>query len=265
MHVEGRGPPLLVIPGIQGRWQWMRPGIRALAMRCRVAAYGLAGDPEDVLPSEATCFDDLVRQAINAMSRAGMARTAVCGVSYGALIATRLAARYPDRVSALILVSPLPPGFKPDARIERLIARPRLMAPAFLAGAPRRTLPELRCARPSDWPRCGAGMVSFAVRWPQSPVRMAKRVQLLRGEDFIEDARQVVSPTLVLTGDDQLDSVVPPAMSRRYLALVPGSVEARMTRTGHFGMVTRPAEFARLVGDFVDGARTNTAIGESRE
>lgn len=255
MHVEGRGLPLLVIPGIQGRWEWMRPGIRALAGRFRVATYSLAGDREDLLPTSAACFDDLVRQALNALTRAGWTRAAVCGTSYGALIATRLAARYPDRVSALVLASPLPPDFRPDARIERLIARPRLMAPGFMAAAPLRTLPEIRLARPDDWRRCAAGMASLVLRWPQSPVRMAARIRLLAGEDFVADARRVSCPTLVLTGEDRIDGVVPPGMSRRYLALIPGAVEARLAHTGHFGMVTRPAEFARLVGDFVEMER----------
>lgn len=252
MHVEGRGLPLLVIPGLQGRWEWMQPGIRALGLRCRVATYSLAGDREDVLPLEATCFDDLVRQASNAMTRAGFTRAAVCGVSYGALVATRLAAQYPDRVSALVLASPLPPDFTPDARVSRLLAHPHLLAPAFLAGAPLRTLPELRSARPRDWPRCAAGMLRRVVSSPQSPGRMATRIRLLAGEDLIADARHVSCPTLVLTGDDGIDVVVPPAMSRRYLSLVPGAVEARLAGTGHFGMVTLPTDFARVVCDFLE-------------
>lgn len=256
MHVEGRGLPLLVIPGIQGRWEWMRPGVRALARRQRVITYSLAGDREDVLPADAKCFDDLVRQALNAMTRAGVTHAAVCGVSYGALVATRLAARHPDRVSALVLASPLAPDFRPDARIERLISMPRLMAPAFIAGAPLRTLPEIRRARPGDWPRCAAEMLSAVLRRPQSPTRMAARVHLLEGEDFVADARRVTCPTLVMTGDDDLDVVVPPAVSRRYLSLVPGAVGARLPMTGHFGMVTRPTEFARLVDEFLDAAST---------
>lgn len=272
MHVEGRGLPLLVIPGIQGRWEWMRPGVRALARWRRVITYSLAGDREDVLPSDATCFDDLVRQALNAMTRAGAARAAVCGVSYGALVAARLAARYPDRISALILSSPLPPDYAPDARIERLIASPRLMAPAFMAGAPLRTLPEVRRARPDDWARCAAGMLGTVLRRPQSPTRMAARVRLLAGEDFVADARRIICPTLVMTGDDELDVVVPPARSRRYLSLVPGAVGARLSGTGHFGMVTRPTEFARLVANFLermeggDSARRPEQIaGDSRD
>lgn len=251
MHVAGRGLPLLVIPGLQGRWQWLRPGLRALAMRCRVATYALAGDPGNVLPLHATHFDDLVRQAINAMNRAGMARAAVCGVSYGGLIATRLAARFPDRVSALILASPLPPDFAPDARVQRLISHPRLLAPGFMVGAPFRTLPEIRRARPDDWQRCAAGLTGRAIRWPQSPVRMAARIRMLDGEDLAADARRIQCPTLVVTGEDSLDGIVPPASSRRYVSLVPGAATVRLPRTGHFGVVTRPREFAATVFEFM--------------
>lgn len=251
MHVEGRGLPLLVIPGLQGRWEWMRPGVRALGRRFRVATYSLAGDREDLLPLRATTFDDLVRQALNALSRAGFTRAAVCGVSYGALVATRLAARHPDRVSALVLASPLPPDFRPDARVERLLAHPRLMAPAFLAAAPGRTLPEIRCARPDDWRTCAAGMLGQVLRSPQSPSRMAARVRLLDGEDLSADARHVTCPTLVVTGDDCMDVVVPPSSSRRYLSLIPGAVAANLPGTGHFGMVTRPEAFAEVVAGFV--------------
>lgn len=260
MHVEGRGLPLLVIPGLQGRWEWMRPGIRALGRSFRVATYSLAGDREDLLPLSASTFDDLVRQALNALGRAGFMRAAVCGVSYGALVATRLAARHPDRVSSLVLASPLPPDFAPDARVERLLAHPRLMAPAFIAGAPMRTLPEIRCARPTDWRTCAAGMLGQVLRSPQSPARMAARIRLLEGLDFTADARHVSCPTLVLTGDDRMDVVVPPSTSRRYLSLIPGAVDARLSGTGHFGMVTRPNAFAQIVADFVHERRAAVSV-----
>jgi len=32
----GSGPAIVLIPGIQGRWEWMRPSIRALAGKWRV-------------------------------------------------------------------------------------------------------------------------------------------------------------------------------------------------------------------------------------
>jgi len=262
MQILGHGPPLLVVPGLQGRWQWMRPGIRALGAHFRVATYSLAGDAEDVLPLTATSFDDLVRQARNVLARADMARAAICGVSYGALIATRLAARYPDLVSALILASPMPPDFTPDARVRRLIGHPRLMAPTFLAGAPGRTLPEIRRARPRDWPWCAAEMLSLVARWPQSPVRMAERVRMLEPEDLDADARRVRCPTLIVTGSDDLDVIVPPAGSRRFASLIPQATTITLPHTGHFGMVTRPHVFAQVVHDFLSRAHDGAPVDD---
>lgn len=262
MQTFGHGPPLLVIPGLQGRWQWMRPGIRVLASHFRVATYSLAGDAEEVLPLAATSFDDLVRQARNVLARAGMSRATVCGVSYGALIATRLAARYPDLVSALILASPLPPDFTPDARVRRLIGHPRLMAPTFVAGAPGRTLPEIRQARPRDWPWCAAEMLSLVARWPQSPVRMAERVRLLEDVDLVADARRVRCPTLIVTGVDGLDVIVPPAGSRRFASVIPHATTIALPHTGHFGMVTRPHVFAQVVRDFLARASDGASMDD---
>ena len=40
----GNGPPLVLIPGLQGRWEWMRPTVNALARTFRVLSFTLAGD-----------------------------------------------------------------------------------------------------------------------------------------------------------------------------------------------------------------------------
>ena len=42
---RGSGTPIVVIPGIQGRWEWMKPGIDALAQHGRVITFSLADEP----------------------------------------------------------------------------------------------------------------------------------------------------------------------------------------------------------------------------
>ena len=44
MMDEGTGPPVIVIPGIQGRWEWMRPALRALVPTLPDDLVSLAGD-----------------------------------------------------------------------------------------------------------------------------------------------------------------------------------------------------------------------------
>jgi hypothetical protein len=41
----GHGTPVIVIPGIQGRWEWMSPAIESLASDCRVITFSLCDEP----------------------------------------------------------------------------------------------------------------------------------------------------------------------------------------------------------------------------
>lgn len=252
MVIAGQGSTLLVIPGIQGRWEWARPAIKELARQHRVVSYSLSGERNTVPPLSARSFDDLVRQAINALNRATDGPAVVCGVSYGGLIAVRLAARHPERVRGLVLASPLNADFAPDDRMRRWVAHPRLMAPAFLAGSPGRIVPELRAARGRSWMPCAMELLGRVVRAPHSPDRMAERIRLLESEDLVADCRAVTQPTLLITGEPGLDRIVPPEASCRMLQWLPNARHVTIDRTGHWGCVTRRDAFASEVSQFVE-------------
>lgn len=252
MVVKGYGPALLMIPGLQGRWEWMAPAVDTLATRMRVVSYSLSGEPGAVPPTVARTFDDLVRQALNALRRATDDPAVVCGVSYGGLIALRLAARHPDRFRGVVLASPLNADYQPDARVRRWMAHPHLMAPAFLAGSPGRTLPEVRAASDGRWLQPALALLARVARAPHSPGRMAARLRMLHGEDLVADCRAVIRPTLLVTGEQQLDRIVPADASRRMLEWIPGARHVTLERTGHWGLVTRRDAFARLVAQFME-------------
>ena len=109
----GSGAPVVLIPGVQGRWEWMKPGVEALARHGRVITFLLADEPSaDAVFDEAAGFSNYVEQVRQVLDIRGLERAAVCGVSFGGIIAAVFAARYPSRVSALILVSALPPSWR---------------------------------------------------------------------------------------------------------------------------------------------------------
>jgi 3-oxoadipate enol-lactonase len=252
MVIAGHGPTLLLIPGIQGRWEWGKPAVDALARRHRVVTYSLSGERQAVPPLVARSFDDLVRQALNAINRATDGPAVICGVSYGGLIALRLAVRHPQRVRALVLASPLNADFAPDQRMRRWVAHPRLSAPAFLAGSPGRIVPELRAAHGRNWILRAMGLLGRVVRAPHSPDRMADRLRMLSGEDFVADCASVSQPTLLITGEAGLDRIVPAEASCRMLSWLPNARHVILDRTGHWGLVTRRDAFAREVTQFVE-------------
>src|SRR5688572_19237261 len=144
----GSGAPVVIVPGIQGRWEWMKPAVDALAVTCRVITFSFADEPTCGGRFEAARgFDCYVEQIREAMDQAGVQHACVCGVSYGGLIAAAFAARHSSRVSSLMLVSALPPTWNPDARARFYLRFPRLLMPLFLV-ASLRMYKEIAAARP---------------------------------------------------------------------------------------------------------------------
>ena len=261
----GSGLPIVLVPGVQGRWEWMKPAVDALARRARVITFSLADEPTCGGTFEPeTGFECYVRQIGEALDAAGVERAAVCGVSYGGLIAAMFAARHPDRVSALILVSAIPPGWQPDERVRFYLRAPMLMTPLFMVGS-LRMYPEIAAAIPGRF-----GALRAAVRQGVtvlghmfSPHRMARRVRLLACADHTETLRSLRVPTLIITGDATLDRVVPVRATREYARMWPHALEATLARTGHLGLITRPDEFARMVAEFADASSTNSGRSDT--
>ena len=252
---EGAGTPVVLVPGVQGRWDWMKPTVDALARRCRVITFSLADEPtcEGSFDPE-TGFDCYVRQIGDAMDAARIGQATICGVSYGGLIAAAFAARHPERVSALVLASALAPGWKPDARARFFLRAPRLLMPLFVVGS-LRMYPEIAAASPTFLAGVTTALRHAATVLAHmfSPGRMARRVRMLSRLDLTGELARLTVRTLVITGEDRLDRVVPSSVTRRYLQMWPHAVGVTLARTGHLGLITRPDEFARLVAGFAEG------------
>jgi 3-oxoadipate enol-lactonase len=256
---RGQGEAIVLIPGIQGRWEWMAPAVQALAARGRVLTGSLCGDAGSGCEYDpALGLENYVGQIESWLDCAGVQTAAVCGVSYGGLIAVRFAAAKPGRLTALVLASTPSPTWRPDARAGRYARWPRLAAPAFALRAPFNMRPEVFAAFPDL-----GGRVRFfvrqgwrAIRAPMSPSRMAERIRVAIAHDFVADCRQIGVPTLVLTGEPQLDRIVPTRGTREYLEVIAGAEARVLERTGHIGLVTRPDAFADAVWGFVTTERS---------
>ena len=245
----GHGPPLILLPGIQGRWEWMGPAVDALSERCRVITDSLPGD----MLTHRSPFDAYLTFVDTLMDRAGLEQAAICGVSYGGFVALHYAARRPDRVTSLTLVSTPSPTWRPNCRIDWYLRAPRLLSPLFALSSPFRLYPEIAAAFPDLLARAGFALrhLGSVTRYPFAPSRMAQRVRLLEGVDFAGDCRRVTAPTHVITGQPDLDRVVPVERTREYLQTIDGATYTQLDATGHIGLVTRPETFAEVVARFV--------------
>ena len=254
---KGSGTPIVLIPGLQGRWEWMRPTVEALARHHRVITFSLCDERTSPFPCDpGKAFENYIEQVDLALDRAGLDEAVIAGVSYGGLIAAEFAARRPQRVSALVLASALHKTWHPNAVQQQFLKAPRLMSPLFVATAPNRMRPELVAAFPRFLARLKFqtrfGLsVMFALA---SPAKMARRIAWASEHQFA-DCGSIETPTLIITGEPGLDRVVPVDVTRRYLDELRSAQHMILQRTGHNGLVTRPDEFADMLGRFVDGVR----------
>ena len=212
---RGSGVPVVVVPGIQGRWEWMAPAVDALAQRCRAITFSLADEPSAEWPARGTGFDAYVEQVAQALDAAGVERAVICGVSYGGLVATAFAKRYPDRVAGLALVSAIPPSWRPDARAMFFMRSPNLLLPLFLLSS-LRLHREIAAACGGWWrglwPSIRQGARSLA-HFP-APRRMARRASLA-AQAHIDGLATLQVPVLVMTGETGLDRVVPTQLTAK--------------------------------------------------
>jgi pimeloyl-ACP methyl ester carboxylesterase len=253
----GRGTPIVLIPGIQGRWEWVRPAIDAIAKRQRVVAFSLCDERTSGFACEPSQgFENYIEQVTQVLDRAGLRSAVIAGVSYGGLIATEFAARHPERVSRLVLVSALPTNWSPDRRIRLYLKAPRLLSPLFVLTAPRRLRAEFAAAVPdrATRVRAWARQTLRVARAPMSPKLMARRVRWFEQHRFVDPA-EVAAPTLVVTGEPELDRIVPVASTRGYLERLQTAEHVVLERTGHLGIVTRPEAFADAIERFVNADR----------
>jgi 3-oxoadipate enol-lactonase len=253
---RGTGTPIVLIPGLQGRWEWMRPAVDALAKHHRVITFSLCDERTSPFPCDLEkAFENYVEQVELALDRAHVEKAVIAGVSYGGLIAAEYAARRPQRVQGLVLANALHKTWHPNSQQSLFLRSPRLMSPLFVATAPRRMRPEMVATFPRLFARLKFtttyGLnVMFALA---SPAKMARRVEWATRHRFA-DAR-IDAPALILTGEPELDRVVPVDVTRRYLDELHSAKHVVLERTGHNGLVTRPDEFAGMLGRFVDDVR----------
>jgi pimeloyl-ACP methyl ester carboxylesterase len=250
---RGSGPPLVLIPGLQGRWEYMRPAVDALSSSFRVLTFSLDADD----------LDGYASQVERALSETGIDRATICGVSFGGIVAVRFAAQYPARCGALVLASTPRPRLRLRRRHQMYLRAPWIFGPIFLAESPLRLRPEICAAIPDSRARRRFALLGLRtlLSAPLSLSQMAARAHLIATIDLGADCERIAAPTLVVTGERGLDHVVPVEGSSEYTRRIQDARAVVLERTGHLGTITRPDAFAAIVRDFVGAA--NAAAREA--
>jgi 3-oxoadipate enol-lactonase len=149
---EGEGPAVLLIHGFPlGAWMW-NPQIDALVPYCRVLAPELRGFGAARLPSPSCRIDDYAADMVKLLGERGIERAAVIGCSMGGYIALAMAERFPERISALVLVATKATADTMEEQADRssMMDRARREGPKWVASkmVPKLFSPATAQARP---------------------------------------------------------------------------------------------------------------------
>ncbi|WP_075182278.1 alpha/beta fold hydrolase [Pantoea sp. 1.19] len=236
----GSGEPVVLLHGISsGSRSWHKQLNSALLQqRFRLLAWDAPGYGESsALDGDASQAESWAAALLTLFDRAGLAGATLVGHSLGAIVASCFAARYPARVSRLLLVDPAQ-GYGGQSAGRREQVRQQRTAQRA-AGFPR--MAELRAAhllRPGASVEDIATVTASMLALRDEGYRDA--TALLINEDIHRWLSACPQPGAVWCG--AMDTITPPAQCQR-LAQRWGRNFHRLPHAGHACYLDRPADF----------------------
>lgn len=241
IHTREAGDPdaplLLCLHGIGSSSAAFTPQLDQLADHMHVVAWDAPGYADSADPDHAPGLDGYADTAAALIrERGGPAH--VLGVSWGGVIALRLAARHPDLVASLIVAdSSRGSGTDPD-KAEAMRGRAGQLAAqgpqAFAAARGPRLVSA--GAPPALVARVVATMAA-AVRSPG----YGYAAEAMAGADLTDDLPAITAPALVLCGEQ--DTVTGTDESQAIAGALATSVYVTLSGAGHLANQERPEAF----------------------
>jgi pimeloyl-ACP methyl ester carboxylesterase len=248
----GSGPPLLLVHGLGGTWQYWRRTMELLAGEARCIALDVPGFGRSDSPPRGFTLDAAADGLAAALGALGAAPAVVCGHSLGGPLAARLALRHPGAVSRLVLVAPS--GLAPAPAWQRRALR---AVPAFtlLRRAPfawerwLARIPPVRNAILGLFVDRPASVDPETARQLFAGARDAREVPAALDASFStgldDDAPLVAAPIAAIWG--ARDRMTPPRESEVLRRVVPSAEIHFLPACGHLPMLDRPEAFAVLL------------------
>lgn len=238
---KGTGRPILFLHPEVGLYSAM-PALDRLAATGQLLAPSHPGFGGSALPRHFNSVDDLSYFYLDLFEQLDLSDVTLVGVSLGAWIAAEIATKSCERLSALVLASPV--GIKVGARDERDIVD--------MFTSTRAEYEELTYSNPA---RFAPDMAKLSDREVGEYVRNWESTALFGWLPYMTNPKlrhrlhRINVPTLFIRGRD--DRVLAPSYVDSYAALTTGSTTAVIDDAGHFPHIEQPDLFAHTVIAFM--------------
>ncbi len=238
ISTSGEGPPLVLVPGMDGTGRLFYRQASLLARRYHVATYRLRDD--------AASMDVLVADLAHVIrSISGGAQPAiVVGESFGGTVALSLAVTRPDLVAALVVINSFP-RFLPQLRLHLAILALRTL--------PWQTMPLVRrltAFRMHSKYTHGAEIRRFMdLTAATTRTGYLGRLRILTQFDVRDRLGEIRAPTLFLASER--DHLVPSVAQARHMAArIPGAGIRVLLGHGHICLIAPNIDLEQILHDW---------------
>ncbi len=219
-EIHGTGPPLVLIMGLRRNAEWWYLQVPELSKHFTVIIFDNRGAGRSDKPEMDYSIRLFADDTVGLMDSLGISKAHILGISMGGFIAQELAINYPDKVDGLILGCTSCGGSKAvmmsEERIERFKANEGLTPEQILRKDMDLYFSE-RFIR--QHPERIEEFVNISLRYYQPADAFFRQFNACLKHDTVDRASEISSPTLIMTGDDDL--LVPSENSLILKQLIP--------------------------------------------
>jgi len=244
----GFGEPLVLLPGLAGGIDLIAPLAQRLGEHYHVIAFQSRGETDCFALRRRFNLDDLAADLKEFINWRGLEQPAVMGVSFGAVVACKFAARFPDRLSALALQGL---GLRFESGLVQRIAD-MVLSSYPIPGDCRfvnQFLSLLFGGRPAP------EHLEYVAQtcWQTDQSVMSHRLRLLRRLNLRNEASRITVPTLVVAGGK--DILVGTKNYHDLAGSLCDSQLVQIDRAGHLATISHSVEIVNSVSDFFSAVK----------
>jgi pimeloyl-ACP methyl ester carboxylesterase len=234
------GAVILAIGGWIGSSElWMEP-LAQLSDSYVTIAYDHRGSGLTVCDPSSITFENLVSDAIAVLDALGIRRCVLAAESAGAQTAIAVAARFPHRVSHMVVVDGM---YSRGVAVDNdpFLQGLRTNYPATIERFVQLCIVEPESEHVKEW---GRKILARAGQDAAIALRVVGSTT-----DVTTELGQIKQPTLVLHGE--LDRIVQLEQARALASTLPDAELQVLQQAGHVPTLTRPVQVAEAIRDFL--------------
>ena len=252
-EIAGQGPPVVLLHGLSATRRNVVQGSRALLRRgYRLIAYDARGHGASS-PGTRYGYPELIEDLEAVLDDLGIDRVALVGSSMGAATGMAFALRHPERVAALVQITPAYNGAARTGNVDD--GAWDAMATGLEEGGVDAFVDVAQPAGAGEgWREIAREAVRQRMERHENPLEVAQALREMPRSsawDGLEALREVQTPVLIVASRDEMDHLHPLAIAQEYARLLPNA-ELVVEDKGKSPLAWQGARLSGVIADFFE-------------